>query len=1028
MSGKLTSMLSKIDTSSIADVSKDSENSAVSNDSPRIFPIYICINEYSKRMEDELDMKPGDKIQVITDDREYNDGWYFGLNLRTKEEGLYPVVFTQEISTERKPTLMRAKSLKRMNSVTGLSDSNHSLVQSTADSSTDNVVGHSTNVGIPVDVHADAEGNRHVSVKSTMSDIDRALQDFQISDEELNSHKMENEGRVNSPEHSLANETIFSETTDLNVSEAPLKTQTHATETPSRAALASSSLDDINGKRDLNVLNARNWTPEEVTEYFIQAGFDVESASRFKQHKISGKILFELELSHLKELDVNSFGTRFEMFKEISALKEASEMASDSSRQHGRALMPAAEVEQPFSKGQSQTISQSVDELAMRKENAMVTPQNRQSSVFINGKATTERDGQTVLSSPMDSKVTDPEIFASPRRAPKPPSYPSPAQPPKSPMVNRLASPLHAEDRSSQSPYHNIASHDSSEHLSGTPTSRTPYQRATRSGAFSPYSSRAIKEESDIADKRSSVIYSPPGETEETEVPKATLTSDESHEQEVVGSRDIPGGENQDESNKKDLLKPDDDDDSSSDRPTSSIYATSSDHSMADDNVIINAGKNESSKRKSSVPKRSSSILSYLTPSKETPADRSLSVNTDVTKSNSLKVKKKGSSITSPFRQQFTENAGRASPTSPLAGESAIASPIEPPKTSKPVNDKRRSVSARETHPDDTVKDIMGDEHGKRSVSEAVKPKKLHALKTKAPLKKQTTSAFMEGLRNISVEDAMKTADYSGWMSKKGSGTMSTWKNRFFTLHGTRLSYFSSTADTRERGLIDITAHRVVPAREDDRFVSLYAASTGKGRYCFKLIPPAPGSKKGLTFTQPKIHYFAVDTKEEMRGWMATLIKTTIDIDKSVPVISSYSTPTVSLKKAKMLLADAREETRLREESLQADGEDAGQALWEEQQQKSSSHNKHKHSVAKKGDKSSDKSRDTPSLSINTSNVSTGNITTGSSGFASPYLLASGVLSPQLPNSPGFRKTESKEKKDADYFGSSTNLNDGGKL
>ena len=1019
-------MLSKIDTSSIADTSKDSQLSALSNDSPRIFPIYICINEYSKRMEDELDMKPGDKIQVITDDREYNDGWYFGLNLRTKEEGLYPVVFTQEISTERKPTLMRAKSLKRMNSVTGLSDSNHSLVQSTADSSTDNIPGHSTDVSIPVDVNADAQGNRHVSVKSTMSDIDRALQDFQVDDGELDSDKMGYGNRETSPEHSLANETIFSETTDLNVSEGPLKSHGSVPDKTNRSALASSSMDDINAKHNLDVVNARNWTPEEVTEYFIQAGFDVQSASRFKQHKISGKILFELELSHLKELDVNSFGTRFEMFKEISSLKEASEMASTGSHQQGRALMPAAEVEQPFAKGQSQKISQSVDELSIRNGNPAVTPQNRHSSVFVNGKATTEKDGHTVLSSPMDSKVTDPEIFASPRRAPKPPSYPSPAQPPKSPMVNRLASPLHTENRSSQSPFHNLSNHGSSEQLSGTPTSRTPYQRATRSGAFSPYTSRPIKEETDATDKRSSVIYSPPHEIVNKDVSKDSLDSDDLSNQVTEANENTLKEIHQGDPDEKDFLKPnDDDDESSSDRPTSSIYATSSDHSMADDNVIIGQSNGGKDKSKSNKPKRTSSVLSYLTPNKGTPVDRSLSVNTNITKSNSLKVKKKGSFITSPFRQQFTDNADRASPTSPLGNKSTVTSPIQPKKTAKPIKDKRRSVSARETHPDDTVKDILGDEHGKRSVSEAVKPKKLHALKTKAPLKKQTTSAFMEGLRNISVEDAMKTADYSGWMSKKGSGTMSTWKNRFFTLHGTRLSYFSSTADTRERGLIDITAHRVVPAREDDRFVSLYAASTGKGRYCFKLIPPAPGSKKGLTFTQPKIHYFAVDTKEEMRGWMATLIKTTIDIDKTVPVISSYSTPTVSLKKAKMLLADAREETRRREETFQENEEDADQALWEEQQQKSNSRDKHKHSTTKKSDKSSDKDRDTPSLSINTSNVSTGNVTTGSSGFASPYLLASGMLSPQLPNSPGFRKTDSKEKKSADYFGSSSKLNEG---
>jgi hypothetical protein len=86
----------------------------------------------------------------------------------------------------------------------------------------------------------------------------------------------------------------------------------------------------------------------------------------------------------------------------------------------------------------------------------------------------------------------------------------------------------------------------------------------------------------------------------------------------------------------------------------------------------------------------------------------------------------------------------------------------------------------------------------------------------------------------------------------------------------------------------------------------------GAGKHCFKLVPPAPGSRKGVTFTAPKVHYFAVETKEEMRAWMAALMKATIDRDESVPVISSCATPTVPLAKAQEMFAEAR----AREEDL----------------------------------------------------------------------------------------------------------------
>lgn len=50
---------------------------------------YICIKQFNARLGDELSLKIGDKIQVLADDREYNDGWYMGKNLLTGEAGLY---------------------------------------------------------------------------------------------------------------------------------------------------------------------------------------------------------------------------------------------------------------------------------------------------------------------------------------------------------------------------------------------------------------------------------------------------------------------------------------------------------------------------------------------------------------------------------------------------------------------------------------------------------------------------------------------------------------------------------------------------------------------------------------------------------------------------------------------------------------------------------------------------------------------------------------------------------------------------
>ena len=1045
MSNKLSAILSDIDTSVHPESLQDNTNegNTISPDTPKIFPIYICINEYSKRMEDELDMKPGDKIQVITDDEEYNDGWYFGRNLRTQEEGLYPVVFTQVISTEKKPTLMRAKSVKRLNSPSGVANpgltnnnnnnKNNSYLPSPNESNstistplelqTASVapfskyqndqevnktnVTDSENISVANNRRDKYTLSRNISMKSTMSDIDKAI-------EELNYEPTESLNTVTSDAkesigYSMAEDTMITETEDLNLVDQPKRSGTVL----SGKSQSQDNVKDIQEKAKFsNPKNVSNWSPEEVSNYFIDCGFDVESASRFKRHKISGAILLELELAHLKELDINSFGTRFEMYKEIESLKKnlSTDFAVEESRESNtlkgpvpisKDLMPPAHVDKD-----TQRLSQSMVELSTTNSDRPVLSKkssssnnnsnnldnNRPISLMINDQLTKDiRDGTIIL--PIAEDLENEDLFASPRRAPKPPSYPSPVQPPKSPMMNIGKN--YTPKTSSKLTYSPLPLYQNK---------KEPTVRPSTEG----------KEESD----NSQVINN-------LQVPKnESLT--------------IPA------SNKEiDKMSLD------SDRPTSSIYESPTSSNSISQPPAQSTMTEDIEKKHDEVEdltnnssgnkvKRNSSLLSYFGKGEKT------SNGNSIRKSTSFTVKRKDAFITSPIRREFTEHATGTTPDAKNS-KSLITSPVK--------KDTVRSVSAKDqpTRPIDMSKKILEDDKNKRSVSEVMKPKTLRAMTTRAPLKKQNTTAFMEGLRDISVRDALKTADYSGWMSKKGSGTMSTWRTRFFILEGTRLSYFTSTTDTKERGLIDITGYRVVPARDDDKFVALFAATAGKGRYCFKLLPPQPGSRKGLTFTEPRVHYFAVDTKEEMRGWMASLLKTTIDIDTSVPVISSYSTPTVSLSKAKEMLAQARRETEAREEKRLLDkknngendgseaftnnsrikegdeDEDEGRRLWEEQHNiiytggSSSSIERSEERVEYKT-RSTDNSKSTEDgIFSNLQRINTaGNTSVGSNtnGFASPYLLASGMLSPSIGHKTTSPQNTSSQikKSNEDYF------------
>lgn len=1022
-------MLSDIDTNVDAGLfQKDiDENNAISPNTPKVFPIYICINEYSQRMEDELNMKPGDKIQVITDDEEYNDGWYFGRNLRTKEEGLYPVVFTQVISTERKPTLMRAKSLKRLNTSSAANNSklasNNNSYSTTPNGSTstlstplelqtasvvpfsksqnkqeinkttDKEIGNISTTNNAVDKYA---LSRNISIKSTMSDIDKAIEEMAYEHTEslntVNSESKESTG------YEIAEDTVITETEDLNIVDRPKKIET----TFSNQSKNYDNVKTIHQKgKYLNPNDVYNWSPEDVSNYFIECGFDVESASRFKRHKISGAILLELELAHLKELDINSFGTRFEMYKEIESLRQSLnngygvEKSKRSTMFRGsvpisKELMPPARVDKdnrPISRSMVELSTTQSDKPIFSKKNDNYNnnnnnlEENRPFSLMINDQLTKDiQDGTIIL--PIAEELENEYLFSSPRRAPKPPSYPSPVQPPKSPMVN---------------PRKNFT------------------QKTSSKLTYSPSLNYQNKKDP---------INRP-----------ITGTKDKSFKNQVINNLQVQKNENLSMtlSNKET-----DPESSNSDRPTSSIYEspTSSSHQQAQSSMTEDISAKplqgeESISNLNNKVKRNSSLLSHFEKGEKS------------SNSNSINIKKKDGFIASPIRQEFTESAIGTTPDTKNS-KTLITSPVK--------NDKIRSVSAKDetTRPIDLSKKILENDKKKRSISEAMKSKTLRTMTTRAPLRKQNTTAFIEGLRDISVKDALKTADYSGWMSKKGSGTMSTWRTRFFILEGTRLSYFASTSDTKERGLIDITGYRVVPARDDDKFVSLFAATAGKGRYCFKLLPPQPGSRKGLTFTEPRVHYFAVDTKEEMRGWMANLLKTTIDIDTSVPVISSYTTPTISLSKAKELLAQARKETEAREErrllnkknndanssenfinngGMKGDDDDfdEGRKLWEEQ------HNMYKgvssSSVEKSDEKMEYKNYTTDNNStedgmfsnLQTTNTAGDTSVSSSNGFASPYLLASGMLSPSVghKNSSPRNISGQTKKSNEDYFAGS---------
>ncbi|KAG5358045.1 Protein BOI2 [Yarrowia sp. B02] len=555
---------------------------------------------------------------------------------------------------------------------------------------------------------------------------------------------------------------------------------------------------------ELDPQRVLQWTPHQVARWFESRGFEPAIPQLFVEHKISGAILTELELQHLKELDITSFGTRFEVYKEIEKLRgdPTSRPVSGSNRRSSAYVSPK--------KGHLRKRSQSLDGLESPRMNSEFGP-----VIGATSTPTTEfaiPQGGTID----DFGFEDGQQTQGQQR-------------------------VSVTQQSQSEPQTQRNSTNTTQRNSSTPRGR--------SANTSSNSSRQSVNE--------------PPKHELPEVPRSVPVQQQT--QESV----------RDPRKSRESQRP----------PLQHAHSSHTQHSDPQLQRHPSAGHSLSSENATHLDSDSLS-------SSPEPKSRS-------------------------SRRSSLLDAVMNAPLSPSKRSGREVGSSDPDLTLSPLQHQK------ETHPEAIPTPPTPKRTGSGPFRTLRKTPSASNMRSKSLSSKQKTSAFREGIKHVDPHEAAKKADFSGWMSKKGSQSVGTWKQRFFCLTGTRLSYFASLNDTYERGLIDLTAHKVVPARDnEDKLVALYASGTGAGRYCFKLLPPAPGSKKGLMFTVPKVHYFAVDTAEEMKGWMNAFLKATIDRDDTVPIVSSCVTPTVTLNRAQEMLQESHKNMALLQSQLDANGGD----------------------------------------------------------------------------------------------------------
>ncbi|PHH90893.1 hypothetical protein CDD83_2354 [Cordyceps sp. RAO-2017] len=889
---------------------------------PEVGDALIVIHDFQARSSDELSLAKGDRVELIERDDEFGDGWFLGRHLVNNNTGLFPEVYTR-------PAPKSANAFTPSKTLPPVAEVSHDLDLDASSLASPNPTQPADAPASPPAAQAGETSTTTLPLGSARSDptvspsvastsgspsvaLDDQSQDSQVLNETLhviNEHITD----LRSPPSSGA---LGAPTDSGSEYSAPLD---------QRMSYIQGEETDEEEDMAHTRTEVETWNPEDVAEYLFTAGVEKHHCEVFREQEISGEVLLGMDQSSLfiKAFDLGSVGRRLKTWQKIKALQD--EVSS-----HGLA------IKGPGRTHDGEAASDDVKRTRSRT-NTLTSPLlNRPMS------AQTQR-----LSSTQTPKASPTTLGTTPTSPPAPrdsPPRPGNAKRPSAASVRELN---HSRRHSStdfrlsgtipNSLVPGLSASRSSAGADGTHKKQPSFDRNWTLGtAFSQSSSRPLS---------SAGLHEIAGGSDADMLQDSAVDLDRGY----FSGTDVDG-------RKRNVLRKRD------------SVGHSRKSSYTEEQRVRSATALSKHSRFGSVDSfrdvvPSPAIQKYygLQPS---PHRRTASTNT----AESARPLPPAKDAPSPTVTNLDSASGPGRPhASPVATKhpgfhsdwfsSVVSRPIGKGRPGmRAISDKLTSSRTREAEAPEvpskepslnspartgsstpsagpSLLDLESPGTAKSSSTTATPASRAAKKKTK-----KETSAYTRGLLNTPPLEAKKDADYYGWMRKKSSNLMTTWKPRLFVLKGRRLAYYYSEDDDQERGLIDISFHRVLPA-DNEKLTGFHATITGavggpsmpvtsfltgggggsgggesgtggvgggvdKGDdsvFIFKLMPPRTGLSRAVNFTKPTVHYFAVPSLKQGRLWMAALMKATIDRDDTHPVTSTYQQKTISLSKAKQM-------------------------------------------------------------------------------------------------------------------------------
>ncbi|GAB1314011.1 Budding protein BOI2 [Madurella fahalii] len=885
---------------------------APSSTKPELGDILVVIHDFQARSSDELSLAKGDRVELLERDDEFGDGWYLGKHLVNGNSGLFPEVYTRPapkpvatnaptFSPPKQPlTPLAEVANEQMTAASG------APVQETA--STPLPDSKPATASLPIS-----------SFKSTAAATGSPPPQSASSLPAGTSAGLGNAARPNASTDSyVLHETlnvIDEHITDLNSAPSNVTLRNGNDSGSEYSSHIDHRISYIQGEEtdeEEETIHSRqeveSWSADQVAEYLFTAGVEKHHCEVFRDQEITGEVILGMDQTSLfiKALDLGSVGRRLKTWQKIKQLQD--------------------EVN-----GQTVRTTQTYGSDAGSDAGKV---RSRTNTITSSGQRFTPLNDTSL-------PVTTRRLSQTPKLEPYEPVSPV------SPLVETPTRAFHDKRPSAASvrDLHHSRRHSSTDfRLTGSTLNTSAAPPKIAGGSISRQDGSHKKQPS--FDRNwtlgSAATYAQRPLSSAGPQDAMTGQGPELQDSAVELDRGYFSGTDAD-SRRRNVLKK---------RDSVQAGHASPKPSYAEEQRVRSATALSKHSRLGSVDSMRESTLSsaaqkYFGTSKRTPS----TVTTD-----SMRQASGSKEATNPTVTRLDSNSSdqsRASPKSAIkrlsqvnhpdfnvsmmlrsglgglraasdaitGNERAKVSPMDSPLKESPMYSPARTGSST---PSAGPSFELDSPDAAKSPSTAAT-----AASRSSRKKKQETSAYTRGLQKISPREAMKDADYSGWMKKRSANLMTTWKPRLFVLKGRRLAYYYSEDDDQERGLIDISFHRVLPA-DNERLTGLHATLTGVSSspampagshmptlaatdaerdpvkesdsiFIFKLVPPRAGLSRAVNFTKPTVHYFAVPNIKQGRLWMAALMKATIDRDDTQPITTTYQQKTISLAKARQM-------------------------------------------------------------------------------------------------------------------------------